>query len=116
MTEAACCTNVMNSRIRALVKAIHSTPMQFVLYLSGGASQAVAWLLSVPGAASTVLETVLPYSQMSIIQLLGKIPDKFCSQHTAEEMALLAYNRALKLSSPDFICQQGHLTEFQYQH
>ncbi|XP_061992261.1 uncharacterized protein LOC133710254 isoform X1 [Rosa rugosa] len=100
MTEGGCCTNVMNSGIRALVEAIHSTPTQSVLYLSGGASQAVAWLLSVPGASSTVLETVVPYSRMSMIQLLGKIPDKFCSQHTAEEMALLAYNRALKLSSP----------------
>ncbi|KAM5573718.1 hypothetical protein ABKV19_013320 [Rosa sericea] len=83
-----------------LLYAADFPPTQSVLYLSGGASQVVAWLLSVPGAASTDLETVVPYSQMSMIQLLGKIPDKFCSQHTVEEMALLAYNRALKLSSP----------------
>ncbi|XP_062110033.1 uncharacterized protein LOC133821883 isoform X2 [Humulus lupulus] len=37
---------------------------------------------------------------MSLIQLLGKIPTQFCSQNTAEEMASLAYNRALKLSTP----------------
>ncbi|XP_015876775.1 uncharacterized protein LOC107413355 isoform X2 [Ziziphus jujuba] len=37
---------------------------------------------------------------MSTIQLLGKVPTQFCSQRTAEEMALLAYNRALKLSRP----------------
>ncbi|CAJ2630659.1 unnamed protein product [Trifolium pratense] len=37
---------------------------------------------------------------MSLIQLLSKIPSQFCSQQTAEDMALLAYNRALKLSSP----------------
>ncbi|OWM86293.1 hypothetical protein CDL15_Pgr011117 [Punica granatum] len=63
--------------------------------------QAIGWLLSVPGASNTVLEAVVPYSRMSAIQLLGKVPSQFCSRKTAEEMALLAYNRALKLSQLD---------------
>ncbi|KAM1170156.1 uncharacterized protein LOC126608806 isoform X1 [Malus sylvestris] len=92
--------SMMSARTRTLVEAIHSSPTQSVLYLVGGASQVVAWLLSIPGASNTVLEAVVPYSRMSMIQLLGKIPNQFCSAHTAEEMALLAYNRALKLSSP----------------
>ncbi|CAL5350217.1 unnamed protein product [Camellia sinensis] len=86
--------------IRALVEAIHATPTHSVLYISGGASQALAWLMSVPGASNTVLESVIPYSRMSMIQLLGKVPTQFASRQTAEEMALLAYNRALKLSKP----------------
>ncbi|KAL4611825.1 hypothetical protein ACB092_08G153800 [Castanea dentata] len=86
--------------VRAVVEGIHSSPTQAVLFLSGGASQIIGWLLSVPGASNTVLETVVPYSRMSMIQLLSKIPSKFCSQDTAEDMALLAYNRALKLSTP----------------
>ncbi|KAF3431926.1 hypothetical protein FNV43_RR26662 [Rhamnella rubrinervis] len=86
--------------IRTVVDAIHSNPTQAVLYLSGGASRTLGWLLSVPGAANTVLEAVIPYSRMSAIQLLGKIPNQFCSQRTSEDMALLAYNRALKLSRP----------------
>ncbi|KAI9120145.1 hypothetical protein K1719_008793 [Acacia pycnantha] len=86
--------------IRAVVEAIHSSPYQAVIYLSGGASLVLGSLLSVPGASNTVLEAVIPYSRMSTIQLLGKIPSQFCSQQTAEEMALLAYNRALKLSRP----------------
>jgi len=86
--------------IRAVVEGIHSSPTQAVLFLSGGASQIIGWLLSVPGASNTVLETLVPYSRMSMIQLLSKIPSKFCSQDTAEDMALLAYNRALKLSTP----------------
>jgi len=116
--------------IRTAVEAIHSSPYQTVLYLAGGASQVLGLLLSVPGASNTVLEAVVPYSRMSLIQLLGKvlsfsssisslsnplllafllfiaflslvqIPSQFCSQQTAEDMALLAYNRALKLSSP----------------
>lgn len=86
--------------MRAAVEAIHSSPTQAVLYLSGGASQVLGWLMSVPGASSTVLEAVVPYSRMSMIHLLGKVPTQFTSRVTAEEMALLAYNRALKLSKP----------------
>ncbi|KAG5077497.1 hypothetical protein JHK82_056192 [Glycine max] len=113
------------SCIRSVVEAIHSSPFQAVLHLAGGASQVhfsllfgctqsvelnetivigryqvVGSLLSVPGASNTVLEVVVPYSKMSLIQLLGKIPSQFCGQQTAEDMALLAYNRALKLSKP----------------
>ncbi|GAB2297011.1 hypothetical protein Dimus_031115 [Dionaea muscipula] len=86
--------------MRAAIEAIHSSPTQAVVYLSGGASHVVGWLTSVPGASNTVLEAVVPYSRMSMIQLLGKIPNQFVSQQTAEEMALLAYNRALRFSRP----------------
>lgn len=87
--------------IRTAVEAIHSSPYQAVLYLAGGASQvffsfslsacfcmffdapielsnpcdqALGLLLSVPGASNTVLEAVVPYSRMSLIQLLAKVP------------------------------------------
>ncbi|KAI8539042.1 hypothetical protein RHMOL_Rhmol09G0150400 [Rhododendron molle] len=86
--------------IRALVEAIHSSPTQAVLHLSGGASQALGMLMSVPGASNTVLECLIPYSRMSMVQLLGKVPNQFVSRQTAEEMALVAYNRALKISKP----------------
>ncbi|KAI3729425.1 hypothetical protein L6452_18083 [Arctium lappa] len=89
-----------DSWIRALVEAIHSTPTQAVLYFSGGASQVLGWLSSIPGASNTVLEVIVPYSRMSMIQLLGKVPVQFTSKETAEDMALVAYNRALKLSKP----------------
>ncbi|KAF5450934.1 hypothetical protein F2P56_031243 [Juglans regia] len=88
--------------IRAVVESVHSSSNQAVLHLAGGASLVIGWLLSVPGASNTVLEAVIPYSRMSMIQLLGKIPALFCSQQTAEEMALSAYNRALKLSRPGY--------------
>ncbi|MCL7037417.1 hypothetical protein MKW94_010362 [Papaver nudicaule] len=91
-----------NDLIRATVEAIHANPTQAVLYLSGGASQALGWLMSVPGASNTVLETVVPYSRISMAQLLSKMPTSFASKQTAEDMALSAYNRALKLSRPGF--------------
>ncbi|KAK2981478.1 hypothetical protein RJ640_021919 [Escallonia rubra] len=62
--------------------------------------QTLGWLTSVPGASNTVLEAVIPYSRMSMIQLLGKVPVQFTSRKHAEDMALAAYNRALKLSNP----------------
>ncbi|KAI6677090.1 hypothetical protein NL676_037886 [Syzygium grande] len=99
--EETTTTTPTMTMIRAVVEAIHSSPSQAVLYLAGGASQALGWLMSVPGASNTVLEAVVPYSRMSMIQLLGKIPAQFCSDQAAEEMALLAYNRALKLSRAD---------------
>ncbi|KAH9746690.1 CTP transf like domain-containing protein [Citrus sinensis] len=86
--------------IRGVVEAIHASPTQAVVYIAGGASQALGMLMSIPGATNTVLEAVVPYSRMSMIQLLGQIPNQFCSQQTAVNMALLAYNRALKLSRP----------------
>ncbi|KAL6577638.1 hypothetical protein OROMI_009966 [Orobanche minor] len=92
----------MDASVRAMVDAIHANPTQAVLYISGGASQALGWLMSIPGASNTVLEAVVPYSRMSMIQLLGKVPSQFASRQTAEDLALLAYNRALKLSQPGY--------------
>ncbi|KAL8557499.1 hypothetical protein ACS0TY_004801 [Phlomoides rotata] len=54
----------MDASTRAMVEAIHANPTQAVLYLSGVASQALGWLLSVPGASNTVLEAIVPYSRM----------------------------------------------------
>ncbi|RCV26858.1 hypothetical protein SETIT_5G279100v2 [Setaria italica] len=90
----------MESWVRAVVEAIYSSRSQAVIYLAGGASQALGWLLSVPGASGTVLEVVVPYSRASMAQLLGKMPLQFTSKQAAEDMALAAYNRALKLSGP----------------
>ncbi|XP_020584982.1 uncharacterized protein LOC110027773 isoform X2 [Phalaenopsis equestris] len=93
----------MDIRVRALVEDIHSSRTQAVLFLAGGASQALGWLMSVPGASNTILEVLIPYSKASMIQLLGKIPLQYTSQETVEEMAILAYNRALKLSRPGLV-------------
>lgn len=42
----------------------------------------------------------MPYSMASMAQLLGKMPLQFTSKQAAEDMALAAFNRALKLSGP----------------
>ncbi|KAK8957711.1 hypothetical protein KSP39_PZI001324 [Platanthera zijinensis] len=90
----------MDGTVRTIVEAIHLSPIQAVIFAAGGASQALGWLMSVPGASNTILEVLIPYSRTSMNQLLGKIPLQYTNQQTAEEMAILAYNRALKLSRP----------------
>lgn len=86
--------------MQSAIAAIHASPARAVLYLAGGASQALGWILSVPGASETILEASIPYSRISMMQLLGKTPDKFVSKETAEDIATVAYNRSLKLSIP----------------
>ncbi|KAF3781639.1 hypothetical protein EJ110_NYTH36416 [Nymphaea thermarum] len=88
----------MDGAVRAIIEAIHASPSQAVLYVTGGASQALGWLMSVPGSSNTILEVLVPYSRASMAQLLGKFPTQFASRHTAEELALLAYNRGTQLS------------------
>lgn len=41
--------------------------------------QAVAWLLSVPGASRTVLDMRIPYSRASLKDVLGKSPETYAS-------------------------------------
>ncbi|XP_034601793.1 uncharacterized protein [Setaria viridis] len=90
----------MESCVRAVVEAIHSFRSQAIIYLAGGASQALGWLLSVRGASGTVLEVVVPSSRASMAQLLGKMALQFRVKQAAEDMSLAAYNRTLKLSGP----------------
>ncbi|KAL8482093.1 hypothetical protein ACS0TY_028297 [Phlomoides rotata] len=96
----------MDASTRAMVEAIHANPTQAVLYLSGGASQAFGWLLSLPGASNTVLEAIVPYSRMSVIQLLGKV-----SQHLAWVSLVLWQAHAPSLEIIACIDHRGTLLE-----
>ncbi|CAI7765210.1 unnamed protein product [Closterium sp. NIES-53] len=58
----------MEPALLSAISAIHAAPARAVLAVTGGASQAVGWLVAVPGASQTVLEAVLPYSQRAFDQ------------------------------------------------
>jgi hypothetical protein len=77
-----------------LVRQIHASPARMVLALTGGASRAIAALLTVPGASRTVLEAVVPYSSQALTAWLGRQPEQFCSAATARAIAMSAYQRA----------------------
>ena len=62
--------------------------------------QALTWLLTVPGASNTVLETRVPYGgAKSMLEILGQEPQQFASTETAVDMANSAYKQAANLSA-----------------
>ena len=86
----------------ALIRKIHDAPHQGVLAVAGAGSQAVAWLLGVAGASRTLLEVVVPYGRLSMIDLVGFEPEQFVSEDTALSMAKAAFRRAERLREGDF--------------
>ncbi len=84
-----------------LVRQIHDSATRLVLSFSGGGSDTLSQLLSVPGASRTVLEAVVPYSQQALCRWLAGRPDQFCSPRTARAMAMSGFLRACEYESPE---------------
>ena len=91
----------MDDDIRSLIQNIHNAPEQAVVALAGAGSEALAWILSVPGASRTLLEALVPYGRNSMIGLLGHEPEQYVSPGNARDMARAAYQRALTLREGD---------------
>ena len=79
------------------VAAIHESPRQGALAVTGGGSALLSSLLSVPGASATVLEATIPYASQSLADYLGMAPAQWCSAETARTLAMRAFSRALAL-------------------
>ena len=92
----------MDPEIRGLVERLHAAPTRAVVTVAGGGVQAIAWLLGVPGASRTVLEVSIPYASTSFAEFLGYEPEQSVSAGTAEDMARLAYQRAVHLRDAGF--------------
>lgn len=86
------------TEIERLVERIHATPSMAVLAITGAGSQALAWLLAVPGASRTLIEATVPYAEASMVELLGAAPEEYVSAETALAMARAALDRAEALS------------------
>jgi hypothetical protein len=89
--------------IISLIEKAHTTPHKAVIVVAGAGTQALAWILGVPGASRTVLEALVPYGNLSMIDFLGHEPAQFVSPQTARELAKAAYQRGMRLredSSP----------------
>ena len=90
----------METEDEALVAAVHAASTRAVFYVTGGAATTLGWLISVPGASSTVLEAVVPYAQTSAEQLLksgGALPSYSDKAHTVR-LATAAYQKAAQLT------------------
>jgi nicotinamide mononucleotide (NMN) deamidase PncC len=87
----------------SLITQIHASPMMAVIVVTGGGTQALADLLAVPGASRTVLEALIPYSQQSLTEFLGKLPAQVVSAQTAAALARTAYQRATRLRKDETV-------------
>jgi len=90
---------MVESQLHDVIQRIHDSSLQAALVVSGGGSQALAWLLAVPGASRTVLETTLPYSYVAFERFIGYRPDQFVCRPTAINLAKTVYRRARLLAA-----------------
>lgn len=82
-----------------LVDEILKAGWQAVYVCAGAGSRALADLLGVPGASTTMLECVVPYSSQSFDEFLGHTPSSYVSEKSAMQLAGRALTRARQLSS-----------------
>ena len=87
----------MDAEVNRLTEKLHACGTMAVIVLAGAGAQSTSWLLQVPGASRTVLEILVPYASASLVEYLGREPAQFVSAETAEQMARLAYRRAVRL-------------------
>ena len=87
----------MNSEIRKQVEVIHESCPGAVIFSTGGGSKALNWLLSVPGASQSIIDIEVPYSEKTVIELLGNVPTSFVSGDTSIQLAEAAYSKASRL-------------------
>jgi len=84
------------------IQNLYASPWRIALCLTGGGSRIASDLLTVPGASSTLLDLVIPYSAASLTEYLGKTPQQFCSRESALSMASVAWQKAVRFSkSPE---------------
>lgn len=97
----------MEETLKAAIEIIHESPIKAVLFVTGGASHAPSWLLSVPGASNTILECRVPYERRVFIDIVGSeaaaAMESFSSPSAARVLAREAYRRAVTFSPPGAI-------------
>ncbi len=91
----------MDRDIQEIIVKLHGTPHKSVLAVAGAGSGAMSWLLGVSGASRTLLETLVPYGRLSMIDLVGEEPSQYVSPQNAKDMARACYRRGLKLLDDD---------------
>jgi nicotinamide mononucleotide (NMN) deamidase PncC/nicotinic acid mononucleotide adenylyltransferase len=80
--------------VSQFVSQLHHAGTQFVLAVTGGGSEAISALFTVPGASRSMLLATVPYSEGALVDWLGSRPEQFCSARTARAMAMAGYQRA----------------------
>jgi len=84
----------MDPELHHIVQKIHDCPTRLVLVSAGAGTQALSDLLGVAGATRTLLEAIIPYSETSFNEFLGKKPSQYVADETARLLAGRAFTRA----------------------
>lgn len=79
------------------MRHVQSAGLGLVVVATGGGSQAISALLSAPGASRCMVEGVAPYAPAALADWLGAPPREYCSSRTARAMAMVAWQRAVRL-------------------
>ena len=91
------------------IEALHQSPTQIVVALSGGGTVVLADLLTVPGGSQTLIEAAVPYSHESISNYIGRVPERFCCSRTARNLAMTAFYHARKILRFEALHKQGYV-------
>lgn len=81
-----------------LVRELHESEWQGVIYLTGGGSELLSSLLRVPGASASLLEAGVPYSENALAQLIGDV-DSAAKVEIAGALGMRAFSRARELAT-----------------
>lgn len=96
----------MNTAIHQLIQSIHDCPTRLVMVTSGAGTTALSDLLGVGGASRTLLEAVVPYSQLAMDDFLGQAPAQYVAAETARFLAGRAYKRARWLDANNAVADE----------
>ena len=83
-----------------LIESLERSGWRTVIVATGGGSEAIAHLLTTPGASNVVLEAIVPYASGAVDRWLGGPQESYCSSRTARRLAVLAWQRACALGTP----------------
>lgn len=85
-----------------VVDKIQKLNKRLSLAITGGGSEVISDILKYGGSSKIFIDAYVPYSMNSMIDYIGYKPDKFCSEETARRMALVAYQKAVKLEGSPY--------------
>ncbi len=77
----------------------HASPWIGALFITGGGSKLIEEQLSTPGASASILDVQVPYAPGALTELLGRAPERACSETTARQLAVAAFERAERLQA-----------------
>lgn len=79
----------------AIEKLIAGPPTRLYVAATGAGASFQGRLWSVPGISSVLVGGAFPYDQDATVEFLGYRPEKFVSEETAIDMAMVSYMKAL---------------------